>query len=166
MSEHKRLIILIMIMSIVSLVSSLTATYLLYTTAFNLRRERLIEIVQAQARMIEAIGRFDAVHSKEDHPEGATAATISQVVDAHKNFKKFGQTGDIILIRRAGNNINFLLNHTDHDHEHPKTMDFQSRWAEPLRRALSGKSGTMIGYDYRGIKVLAAYESEKGKPRT
>ena len=42
--------------------------------------------------------------------------------------------------------------------EHPKPVSIDSKLAEPMRLALKGQSGTIIGLDYRGETVMAAYE--------
>ena len=63
-----------------------------------------------------------------------------------------------MLARRDGDNIVFLLRHRHSSFEKPKQMRFDSNLAEPTRLALSGKSGTMVGLDYRGMTVVAAYE--------
>ncbi|MEE9234158.1 MAG: ATP-binding protein, partial [Candidatus Acidoferrales bacterium] len=63
-----------------------------------------------------------------------------------------------VLARREGDQIVFLLRHRHDVVEKPAPVPFSSRLAEPTRRALSGKSGTMVGLDYRGERVLAAFE--------
>jgi PAS domain S-box-containing protein len=118
----------------------------------------LIETVRSRARLIEAVARFDATYSATDLPGGPEAATLSQVVRAHGQFRGFGRTGEFTLARRDGDNIVFLLRHRHADLDSPKPIPFDSELAEPMRRALSGGSGTVIGLDYRGEKVLAAYE--------
>ena len=68
------------------------------------------------------------------------------------------RTGEFTLARRDGDNIVFLLSHRHADLESPKPVPFDSELAEPMRRALLGQSGTVIGLDYRGSIVVAAYE--------
>ena len=157
MSERKRVFSLILIMTIVSLIASGIAIYLLYRTALEEERERLQETAQSQARLIEAISRFDAIYS-EDYPEGAEAATLSQIIDAHSNYRGFGETGEFTLARRQEDSIIFLLSHRHYDLTYPKPVPFVSELAEPMRQALLGHSGSLIGLDYRGELVLAAYE--------
>jgi hypothetical protein len=107
--------------------------------------------------LIEAIARFDAKYSN-DYPNGARAATLSQIVDAYHHYRGFGKTGEFTLSRRDGDDIVFLLRHRHSDLRTPKSVPFNSGLAEPMALALSGQSGTIIGLDYRGETVLAAYE--------
>jgi hypothetical protein len=136
------------------LVGSLT---MLFQTALDEERARLEETAKSQARLIEAIARFDARYS-DDYPEGSREATLSQIVDAHRHYRGFGKTGEFTLSRRDGDDIVFLLSHRHSDLQTPKSVPFDSGLAEPMVLALSGESGTIIGLDYRGETVLAAYE--------
>jgi len=156
-SERNRMFLLIMIMITICFAVAGFSMWILYETAFEEERERLIETAQIQARLIEAVARFDTIYSK-DYPKGAMAATLSQAIDAHKNYKGFGKTGEFTLARRDVDNIVFLLNHRHHDLDNPKPVRFDSELAEPMRLALSGQRGTVVGLDYRGQTVLAAYE--------
>jgi len=158
--EFRRLLLLIFIMASISISVSAAAISLLYGTSLEQQRVRLIEIAQSQARLIEAMARFDQRHQQRLHPGygNSAASTISQIIDAHSNYKGFGDTGEFTLARREGNQIVFLLSHRHYDLDNPVPLDFNSRLAEPMRLALAGKSGTVIGPDYRGETVLAAYE--------
>jgi PAS domain S-box-containing protein len=157
MSERKRIFLLITIMATSCLVVAGVTITILYRTAITEERTRLMEIAQSQARLIEAVARFDATYSK-DYPGGPRSATLSQIINAHKNYLGFGKTGEFTLSEKVGNNIVFLISHRHYDLDKPKSVSFESKLAEPMRRALLGKSGTVIGLDYRGEKVLAAYE--------
>lgn len=163
MEERRRVLLLIGIMTVMVFIVEVVSIGLLYRTALNETRARLEETAKSQARLIEAVSRFDKIYNK-NYPEGAREATLSQIVDAHEHYKGFGETGEFTLSRKEGNMIVFLLNHRHYDLQNPKPVPFDSRLAEPMRLALQGKSGTIIGLDYRGEKVMAAYEpvSEMG----
>ncbi len=158
MRDRKAILFLILIMTIVSLVVATIAISVLYRTAIAEERARLVETAQSQARLIEAVARFDMAHSVYDHPAGARGATLSQITDAHRHYEGFGQTGEFTLARRDGRNMVFLMSHRHGDRESPEPVPFDSVLAEPMRRSLSGESGTVIGPDYRGVQVLAAHE--------
>ncbi len=157
MSERRRMFLLILIMLSVSLAVTGITIHILYQTAIDEQKERLSVTAKSQARLIEAIARYDAVYSR-DYPKGPVAATLSQVIDAHKNYKGFGRTGEFTLARREEDHIVFLLSHRHFDLDNPRPIKFDSTLAEPMRRALSGDSGVLTGLDYRGMTVLAAYE--------
>jgi len=130
----------------------------LYRTAFAQQEARLAETVRSQARLLEAVARFDFEHSDEDVPGGAFAATLSQIRSAHEQLGGLGLTGEFTLARRERGQVVFLLDFRHGDAVSRGSVPFSSALAEPMRRALSGESGTLVGPDYRGETVLAAHE--------
>jgi PAS domain S-box-containing protein len=157
LAERLRVLILILIMAIGSLLVSATTIWFLYGAAFDEERLRLVEAAQSQARLIEAVARYDRFHNT-GHPGGWREATLSQVNEAHREYKGFGETGEFTLAKLEGGLIVFVLGHRHQTVEHPGPVPFDSELAEPMRRALLGQSGTVVGLDYRGEMVVAAYE--------
>jgi len=160
MRERKIMYVLILIMITTCTVVSGIPVYLLYKTSFEQQQERLVATAQSQARLIEAVARFNVLHQERWHPqyEDPADATLVEIIDAHKHYVGFGKTGEFTLARRDGDNIVFLLRHRHSSFKKPKQMRFDSNLAEPMRLALSGKPGTVVGLDYRGMTVVAAYE--------
>lgn len=159
MSWKKRFLLLILIMTAVATGIAGITLYALYQAAFDQAREQLTETAQSQARLMEAVARHDRKYTRitDDFPD-AFNATLSQIRESHELFKGFGKTGEFTLAKRESDQIVFLLSHRHYDMENPKPVPFSSEIAEPMRRALLGKSGTVIGLDYRGVRVLAAHE--------
>jgi two-component system sensor kinase FixL len=153
----KHITLLVVIMTVVTLSVGVAALVVLYETAFEQQRQRLVETAKSRARLMEAVARFDQTYNR-NYPRGARAATITQIRDAHENFVGFGNTGEFTLAKRNGDDIVFLLRHRHSKLDTPAPVPFRSNLAEPMRRALSGRSGTVVGLDYRGVTVLAAYE--------
>ncbi|MFQ5734689.1 MAG: PAS domain S-box protein, partial [Planctomycetaceae bacterium] len=160
MPERKRLFLLILIMTGVSLCVGGIVGWALYREAIAQTRKRLMVSAKSQARLIEAVARFNSVRNR-DFPGGAEAATLKQIRDAHENYAGFGETGEFTLAKRDGDQIVFLLSHRYDDLGNPRPVPIDSELAEPMRRALDGKDGTIIGQDYRGEVVLAAFEPVK-----
>ena len=158
MSNRKRVLVLILIMALSSLMVASITIFSLYKTAVSEQRERLVETAQSQARLIEAVARFDAARGRSDGPQNARAATLSQLIDAHQNYEQSGRTMEFTLAERRGDSIIFLLRHRHGNLKQPKPVNFSAKLAEPMRRALAGLSGTLVGIDYRGELVLAAHE--------
>ncbi len=148
-------------MAVITIAIATASITLLYNTALGVQQERLIETVESQAKLIEAVARFDKMHSHDTSLGESFDATLSQIREAHKNFKGFGETGEFTLAKLVGNEITFLLNHRHHNIQERGPLTLDEADAEPMRRALEGKSGIMQGRDYRGERVLAAYACVK-----
>ena len=157
MSPRMRVMTLLLIMASIVVVTEATTVGFLYQAAIGEERSRLQETAKSQARLIEAVARFDEIYNI-NYPHSARQATLDQIRDAHAKYRGFGETGEFTLSTRKNNQIVFLLSHRHYDLNEPKPVSWDSKLAEPMRRALSGSSGTIIGLDYRGKTVLAAYE--------
>ncbi len=144
-------------MSVLVLATLIVSIGNLYITAIKQESIRLAETAKSQARLIEAVASFDEKYCK-DCPLGAKQATLSQIRAAHSRYEGFGVTGEFTLGEKENDQILFLLSHRHYDLDNPKPVPWNSTIAEPMRLALSGKSGEIIGLDYRGEKVIAAYE--------
>ncbi len=157
MQTRQRFILVILVVAAIVMLVGGTTTVFLYHVAVGQAEERLVETAKSRARIIESVARFDAEYSG-NYPDGTEQATLSQIIDAHKNFRGFGDTGEFVLARRSGDHIVFLLSHRHFDLDNPKPVPLDSHLAEPMRQALLGRSGLLVGLDYRGETVLAAHE--------
>lgn len=168
----ERIVYLILIMAVVSVLVTGIAIGALYVTAFDEEKQRLTEIAKSQARLIEAIAKFNQRYNSKNHPEGSFGATLTQLIEAMKKSGGFGETGEFCLAELEGKKIIFLIRHR-HDtklvrddeniHRH---MNMGDSTGEPIQAALQSRSGSMIGLDYQGKRVLAAFEPVNWPGRT
>ncbi len=158
MGERRRFLLLIFIMTAVALCASGLSLFALYQTAFEEKRIELLDIAKSQARMIEAMAHFNRNYVDEDIPGRLMARTIDEIADAHDSLRGFGRSGEFSLGKQERDEIVFLLKHRNLPAEHPEPLPISSLPDAPMRRALAGESGTLIGLDYRGERVLLAFE--------
>ena len=158
MNDRRRLTYLIGLMVLLAISVTGVSTFAFYDAYFEQQRARLTELAKSQARLMEAVARFDQAHSEDDHIDGASGATLSQIKEAHSKFEGFGETGEFVLAHKGPEKINWL---SKRRHEESAINDFTAYTdmiAEPMVRALDGEQGSLVGLDYRGVTVLAAYE--------
>ncbi len=154
----KRLYLLVAILTLLATIVGGIAIKVLYDTAYEVKRQDLIQMVKSQARLIEVVARFDKKSDLTDQHESTAGATISQLREAISTYKGFGETGEFVVGARDGEQIIFLFRHHHLPDNEPVPIPFASDLAEPMRRALLHQSGTVLGLDYRGETVLAAHE--------
>jgi PAS domain S-box-containing protein len=168
-NRHKILTYSALSLVATALTVALVTNTLLYMQAFREKRQDLMQTVSSQARLIDAVARFAKEHSAVRFDAGAEAATFQQVRDAHENANQLGETGEFVFGRLEGNRMVFPMRTRYHDlacdrlglsrDSNSLTIPFADNpLAEPMRRALRGEKGVMVGRDYRGVRVLAAYE--------
>jgi len=158
MDDNKRLIVLMLLMVVVALSVGGSTIGLLYQEALEEEQMHLIETVKNQARLMEAVARFDAQYSQGDHSGGAAAATLSQIEDAFAHHEGYGETSTFVMGQKEGDQIIFLAVYRQGKKISLPPVSLNSEIAIPMQRALTGGSGAMVALDSRGERVLAAYE--------
>ena len=152
-SPRERFLYFVLIMITISTVITGTAVSLLYAPSYESAKSYLLEMVKAQTNLMETMSDYDA---KAHFDAGAGA--VSHVVEAFKNQDGFGSTGEFVLGQRIKDDIVFLSppRHLD---QAIKPIHITSLEAKPMQQALMGRSGVLVGLDYRAVEVLAAYQA-------
>ncbi|MBX3728575.1 MAG: PAS domain S-box protein [Candidatus Sumerlaeia bacterium] len=135
-----------------------TAIGILYRAALEAERRQLTLTARSQAELIAAVARFDQMHVPLEYPGGAFEATLSQIVQAYSKFRPSDAGEELGVGRMRGEDVEFLFRFDETGAQFDGLVVRDPGLAEPMRAALAGRSGTMIGRDYRGVKVLAAFE--------
>ncbi len=127
----------------------------LYVRALDRQMILLADIANSQAALVEAVATYD--RGRLD-PSASAQATLSQVRAGLKGFSAGLRSAEIVVGTRQGNAVALLAVTGDRSGEEPlSTLVWNDGHAEPLRRALAGDRGTMIGLDYTGAEVMAAF---------
>lgn len=148
---------LIAVMTLMVIIISSISIYRLYHIGFEEQKKRLLEVVKSEAIMIDIMAK----HEMDDHnytKKAIEEEVLGNLMLAHKQFLGFGKTGEFTLAKLDGDKISFLLRHRHNKVNRMNSISINSKLAEPMRRALNGKFGSLIGLDYRGKTVLAAHE--------
>lgn len=158
-ADRRPTLVLVLVMTAVAGGVGATTLGILYHTAFEEQRQRLLETARCIASLLEASAAFVCPHRESAARGGADAAVLALIRDAHRHFQLGGGAAELMLGERRDDEIVFLLSHS-HDGEAAQIyppVPFDLRLGAPMRRALQGQSGSSIELDHRGIKVLAAY---------
>ncbi|MBP7736111.1 MAG: PAS domain S-box protein [Spirochaetes bacterium] len=164
MEERKRIIYIILIMSALVLCGSIFSNILLYKTSIEETRIHLADAAKLLAHLLEPRPYPGRDGGAEAWPAGQVIPSTEGIVDAIRNYERHKRKMELTIAFLDKDKIRFIaaLRHYGRA-EHPKTIGIYSGLAEPMRRALEGKSGTMTGKDYHGRTVLAAYEHITGR---
>ncbi len=154
--KRRYVVVLMILVAAVAGVVAISAISFLQRAAMDEQRARLVEQARSQARLIEAFVRNETDEGAS--LEAAGTIVIAQVGDALAQYVPAASTGEFQIGRRSGNEIAFLVRQRRGEGGPPSPAPWGGPLAVPMQRALSGQSGTMIGTDYRGVTVLAAYE--------
>ncbi len=146
----------IFIMTSIALIVTAAAFWTLYSVVLEQTETQLSELARAQARLIEAVAKYDAIHA--DEARVSRRQTISQIREAHARYRGFGRTGEIVLAERVDDMIRFMLPEPKAGFKVPAPVPFGGELGGPMTRALSGESGVIQAKDFAGKAVLAAYE--------
>ncbi|MFA6138113.1 MAG: diguanylate cyclase [Sulfurimonas sp.] len=148
---------LVGVMTFIVLLVTTISIYRFYNIGFEQQKKRLTEIVLSQAVMINSLAE-DEMRDHKNSKLDIEKEVLDNLINAHKQFAGFGETGEYTLAKLDKDKIHFLLRHRHMEVDNMDDVSIEhSQLAEPMRRALNGKVGAFIGLDYRSATVLAAY---------
>jgi PAS domain S-box-containing protein len=152
---------LVVCLLFVGIAAVASVLFVLYPNNMEGNKSKLQSVSEGLASLINAVSEFDEQYSADVFAGGAAAATLSQLEKAIRLDLGFEETGEIVIGRKHGDQIRFL-SYSRFTGGVPRDVPWQGVKAGPMRKALDGESGITEDVDYRGKRVLAAYEPITG----
>ena len=156
-SERVRLIYMTLTMTTIALLIAAISIALSYVTYIQSTQERMAELVEVQVLIGTSVAAFDAEFSTDTVPGGARAATIQQLSQAINEVRSSSETGEYLLAQENEGLVQFLASRRRNLSTLPDNLVINSDSEVPMLLALQGRTGTIIGNDWRGVRVVAAY---------
>jgi PAS domain S-box-containing protein len=150
--QFKIIIVSITMMLFVSISVLATSLWLLYQSMFSQEVEKLQTLVERQINVLEPLKL-----SEIDNQQKLNITNI-KILKAFSSASNFGQTGEFVLGIKRLDNIEFLSTFRFPLDNQVNIIPLDSAFAAPMRRALAKERGWLVGQDYRGEEVLAAYQ--------
>jgi len=141
------------LIAIVAFSATSLAIVLLYRTALEQEEAHLTGEVRRTKRLIETLDHFN---------RGDRDKTLAMLNQAELTSQWVRDTGEFTIAAVDGGHMRFLLRRRLDYRDRPSPVPMKGNRAEPMGRARRGESGGLIGPDYRGETVLAAYTPVKG----
>lgn len=147
---------------VVTLASTGVAIAVLFRAALRETTVRLHAFVQSYARLVEEMAtheqRFAGLLPPGSGHGPPLDAILAQLRVAEEKSGRPGRTAELTVAQIRNDSIILLLSHSPAGVARGISLPLQGNLAQPMRRALAGQSGTMVGLDYRGTRVTAAFE--------
>jgi len=157
-SDRVRFLLLVAITATVAIAATWISMLFLYWTSFDEQRTWLVKLVQSQTWTFEAIASLETQSILPGANRVTRSDLINYVRETHLASKHFGKGVEFVLVERQDDKIVFLMSHRDGRHIAPPPIAYDRKDAEVERRAVNGDMGSMVGMDFRGRRVVAAYE--------
>jgi PAS domain S-box-containing protein len=152
-----RIFLLITCFLLVGSASVASVLLVLYPEHIERQKSELQGLRGGLVSLLDAVGTFDQQFSTSNFPGNAYQATLSQIEKSIGYEVGFENSGEIVLGRRNGDQIEFLLL-SRFTGQVPAPVSMHETSAGPMRKALAGQSGITEDMDYRGVRVLATYQ--------
>lgn len=161
LSGRKRLTFVIIVLAVVSIFVSGISIKSLYDITIEDNKKSLLELAKVNSALIEAVGRFDTVNSEDVHPEGAKAATVSQIVDAYSDLSTT-DTIDLMSVVFIDNSTSdtspFALVKNKSEFKTVKNYKINYITSHMIKSSIRGNSDTIFWKDKESGEVrLYAY---------
>ncbi|PHS77503.1 MAG: hypothetical protein COB59_09225 [Rhodospirillaceae bacterium] len=155
-SRREHFFYFILIMVTISTVITASSVSMLYGSSSASAKTYLSEMVKTQTQLMSAVARYSIKNQKKGTESDAKAIVLGEVLDAYSHQQGFGKTGEFVLGQREQDNIIFLTK-SRYFEEPIASIHMTLLAAKPMQQALMGRSGVLVGLDYRSVEVLAAY---------
>ncbi|MCF7804275.1 MAG: PAS domain S-box protein [Candidatus Marinimicrobia bacterium] len=144
--NRRRIWIIAAVLAATGLIITASSVFLLYQTAIEEEELHLLEKVRNQEFLIEELSNSGM--SKEE--------ILIRVSAAQQRSLSANRRSEFVLGTLTVDSIHFIMNRDLRYPERMAQVPLTATLGEPMQRALAGYSGTVVGHDYRGVKVLGA----------
>jgi PAS domain S-box-containing protein len=142
--SNRRLLYITIILIVSNLLIAGISLIVIYNKSIKTLEITLVDMVERQKSLVSVL-----------HEQGKTDIEIIQLIKAmREKHYNIGQTGEFAIAHQIGDSVDFLL-------ALGKQSNFKTNNANmhglPMRLALQGRNGFVVGEDYRNENVYAAY---------